>query len=199
MIELILQNLEFLIPQFLLSLYGAFLVVHAFFWLKDNTLNTSLFNDSLEELKSGHVKSVYDSLSSNSVEKKIMTHAVSFIQKGRGGNLKDELYHLTSKFFSPLLSDLSALYTLANVSTLMGLLGTVVGMIVAFNKMKQTGESNPFILAGGISKALVTTAFGLLIAICLLLLRFYLKRQTMKKEGNIEILIEHFHSKVVEK
>lgn len=61
---------------------------------------------------------------------------------------------------------LSALATCANVAPLLGLLGTVAGMIEAFNQIKhKQGQVNPSDLANGISNALITTAAGLSIAI----------------------------------
>ena len=53
----------------------------------------------------------------------------------------------------------------ATVSPLIGLLGTVTGMISVFRVLALEGPGNPFALAAGISEALVTTATGLIIAI----------------------------------
>ena len=65
----------------------------------------------------------------------------------------------------PLIrSHLAALGTIASVAPLLGLLGTVVGMIDVFSTLSQQSEVNPTMLAGGISTALVTTAFGMVIA-----------------------------------
>ncbi len=60
---------------------------------------------------------------------------------------------------------LSTLGTIASISPLLGLLGTVTGMIRAFNVMAIEGPGKPLALAGGISEALITTATGLSIAI----------------------------------
>jgi len=55
--------------------------------------------------------------------------------------------------------------TIANITPLLGLLGTVSGMIKAFNEISAGGVGNPAVLAGGISEALITTASGLTVAI----------------------------------
>ncbi len=60
---------------------------------------------------------------------------------------------------------LTTLGTIATISPLMGLFGTVVGMIEIFGSQNPTGGSNPAALAHGISVALYNTAFGLVIAI----------------------------------
>ena len=59
---------------------------------------------------------------------------------------------------------------LAGVAPLLGLLGTVVGMIITFQAISLFGTGDPKLMANGISQALVTTALGLLIAIPLLFL-----------------------------
>ena len=60
---------------------------------------------------------------------------------------------------------LTALGTIAAVSPLLGLFGTVTGMINVFQTIAQSGVGHASELSGGISQALVTTAFGLLVAI----------------------------------
>jgi len=57
------------------------------------------------------------------------------------------------------------LSTIANLTPLLGLLGTVSGMIKTFNVISLQGVGNPALLAGGISEALITTATGLCVAI----------------------------------
>lgn len=69
---------------------------------------------------------------------------------------------------------LSALATCANIAPLLGLLGTVQGMIMAFAQIQhKKGQVSPADLAEGISTALYTTAFGLTVAIPLLVLYNY--------------------------
>ena len=61
--------------------------------------------------------------------------------------------------------NLNTLGTIAAISPLMGLLGTVIGMIKVFAVITTEGVGNPETLAGGISEALLTTAMGLMVAI----------------------------------
>ena len=61
---------------------------------------------------------------------------------------------------------LKPLEVISNIAPLLGLLGTVIGMINAFSKLENAGSRvDPAILAGGIWEALLTTAFGLIVAI----------------------------------
>lgn len=70
---------------------------------------------------------------------------------------------------------LNALGTIAAVTPLLGLLGTVVGMISVFTNITTVGVGNPAQLAGGISQALVTTAGGLCVAIPALMFHRYFR------------------------
>lgn len=72
---------------------------------------------------------------------------------------------------------LTVLGTIASISPLLGLLGTVIGMIQVFTELVATGGGDPSQLSGGISQALVTTAFGLAVAILSLIgYRYFLRR-----------------------
>lgn len=71
---------------------------------------------------------------------------------------------------------LSLLGTIALISPLLGLLGTVIGIIDAFLVASSGGLGDPTALAGGISKALVTTAGGIFVAIpAMIMHRYYLR------------------------
>jgi len=70
---------------------------------------------------------------------------------------------------------IGALGTIASLSPLMGLLGTVLGMIRTFNAITTAGIGNPASLAGGIAEALITTAAGLTVAIPALIGYKYLR------------------------
>ena len=76
---------------------------------------------------------------------------------------------------------------LAAVSPLLGLLGTVTGIIETFQSITLYGTGDPRVMSGGISQALVTTVMGLLVAIPLLLFHGYL---ASKSNALIQILDE---------
>ncbi len=68
---------------------------------------------------------------------------------------------------------LNTLGTIASISPLLGLLGTVIGMIKVFSAITLVGVGDPAVLAGGISEALITTAAGLSVAIPSLMFHRY--------------------------
>jgi len=89
---------------------------------------------------------------------------------------------------------LNMLGTIASISPLLGLLGTVLGMIKIFSAVTEQGVSDPSVLAGGIAEALITTAAGLLVAIPALLFYRYFQRRV---EGLV-VSMEHEALKLVE-
>jgi biopolymer transport protein ExbB len=70
---------------------------------------------------------------------------------------------------------LNTLGTIAAITPLLGLLGTVIGMIKVFTAIMTHGVGNPSVLAGGISEALITTAAGLFVAIPTLIFYRYFR------------------------
>lgn len=79
---------------------------------------------------------------------------------------------------------------LSNIATLapmLGILGTVLGMIKAFNSIAfQAGIAKPIVLAGGVSMALVTTASGLIVAIPIMAFYFYFRGRVQKVVAAVE-------------
>ena len=72
-------------------------------------------------------------------------------------------------------SNLRVLGAVANITPMMGLLGTVFGMIKAFNVISLSGTGNPGLVASGISEALITTAAGMVVGIPALALYHYFR------------------------
>ncbi|WJW76778.1 MotA/TolQ/ExbB proton channel family protein [Thiohalobacter sp. IOR34] len=77
---------------------------------------------------------------------------------------------------------LNSLGTIAAITPLLGLLGTVIGMIKVFTAITTQGVGNPGVLAGGISEALITTATGLSVAIPSLMFYRYFR-------GKVDMLV----------
>ena len=93
--------------------------------------------------------------------------------------LKDELERVATLRLNQLRSFLRPLDVIATLSPLLGLLGTVLGMIVAFQQMEAAGSQvDPSVLSGGIWQALLTTAVGLAVAIPVVTVHNWLERKT---------------------
>ena len=95
----------------------------------------------------------------------------SIYSKYTGDNpedLESQLEDILAKATPPLEKNLSVIKLLAAVAPLLGLLGTVIGMIETFQAITLFGTGDPKLMAGGISQALVTTMLGLIAAVPLL-------------------------------
>jgi biopolymer transport protein ExbB len=87
--------------------------------------------------------------------------------------MKESIQEAAQHVVHDLERYLNTLGTIAAISPLLGLLGTVVGMIRVFAEIMSQGTGNASVLAGGISEALITTAAGLTVAIPALAMHRY--------------------------
>jgi biopolymer transport protein ExbB len=108
-------------------------------------------NNFLNDSILGKLNSVYSKYSGNNPE-----------------DLESQLEDILAKATPPLEKNLSVIKLLAAVAPLLGLLGTVIGMIETFQSITLFGTGDPKLMAGGISQALVTTMLGLIAAVPLL-------------------------------
>ncbi len=106
----------------------------------------------------------------------ILAAGIANHRRGRE-QMKESIEEAAGHVVHELERYLSTLGTIAAISPLLGLLGTVVGMIKVFSAIKLEGTGNAQILAGGIAEALITTAAGLTIAIpSLFFFRFFQRK-----------------------
>lgn len=93
---------------------------------------------------------------------------------------------------------LNPLGTIALISPLLGLLGTVSAMVTLFNEIMLQGTGDAQILAGGISQALITTVTGLVVAIPALIMHRYFQRRVdgivLQLEQQAQKLVDALHS-----
>ena len=129
-------------------------------WIRDNELDS-------ERLK--HLRR-------SSQLGKILAAGLSNSRQGRDV-MKDSIEEAASQVVHDLERFVGALGTIAAIAPLLGLLGTVIGMIKVFTALNLEGTGNAAVLAGGISEALITTAAGLTVAIpAMIAHRFFVRR-----------------------
>ena len=129
-------------------------------WLQQNQLDAA----RLRELRSG------------SPLGQILAAGLSNSRHGRDV-MKESIQEAASHVIHELERYLNTLGTIAAITPLLGLLGTVIGMIKVFAEIMASGTGNAGVLAGGISEALITTAAGLSVAIpALIMHRYFIRR-----------------------
>ena len=129
-------------------------------WIKNNDLD----NRKLRELRSG------------SPLGQILAAGIASHRRGRE-LMKESIEEVANHVVHEMERYLNTLGTVAAITPLLGLLGTVIGMIKVFTAIRLEGTGNAAVLAGGISEALITTAAGLTVAIpSLFFYRFFQRR-----------------------
>ena len=119
----------------------------------------------------------------------VLAAGISNARRGREV-MKEAMMEAAAQVSHDMERYLTSLGIIASISPLLGLLGTVVGMIKVFSVLMLEGAGNANVLAGGISQALITTAAGLSVAIpALIFHRFFLRRVaelvvTMEQEAS---------------
>ncbi|NCS93620.1 MAG: MotA/TolQ/ExbB proton channel family protein [Leptospira sp.] len=102
-------------------------------------------------------------------------------------SLKDSYLDTWELFTVPILRNSSWISNLASIATLLGLLGTVLGIQESFIAMQALGKTTLDIFAGGVSRALSTTILGLCIAIPSYLLNQLLKSELLQLTALFQI------------
>jgi len=124
------------------------LLAQVWVWIKNNDLDGARLKQLKEESHLGAIL------------------AAGLVNSKHGRDItKEAIEQAASKAIHEMERFLNALGTIAAVAPLIGLLGTVMGMISVFNEIMAQGTGNAGALAGGISEALVTTAAGMIVAI----------------------------------
>jgi biopolymer transport protein ExbB len=124
--------------------------------------------------------------SSNSPMGRILGHAIEVLDQDRE-TLETIVVHSTDAEVRELSRYLQVLATIGSIAPLLGLLGTVLGMIKAFMVIQQMGgKVNAAVLAGGIWEAMLTTALGLAVALPTMVAHSYLVARVDKYEAQLQ-------------
>lgn len=164
--ELIQKGGFFVYPIILCSIVGLAIFLQKMWILRSKNIIPELFLDQLYSFlsqgKLGEAE-VYARANNSSISR-IALAALENSDKPKE-ELREEIEEAGRKETLELMRYTEGLGTISSVSTLLGLLGTISGMIKIFKVIADKPIVNPPELAGGISEALYTTAFGLLVAI----------------------------------
>lgn len=152
-------------PLIIASILALAIIFERFYTLRRNQIiPPGLLEQTLENLrKHGINPDVMRALSQGSPLGRILTAGIRNLNTSREV-MKESLEEAGRVVAHDLERYLLTLGTIASVAPLLGLLGTVIGMVEIFGSQSPTG-GNPAVLAHGISVALYNTAFGLIVAI----------------------------------
>lgn len=166
MYELIEAGGWLMIPILLCSIVALAIIVERFWSLQQKKIAPgNLVSQVWQWYKADHLDQEHiDALSSSSPLGRVL--AAGLVNRHHPREIMKETIEDTGRqVVHQLERYLNTLGTIASITPLLGLLGTVIGMIKVFTAITVHGVGNPTILAGGISEALITTAAGLSVAI----------------------------------
>jgi len=167
-----------MVPILLCSILAAAISVERFWTLQRTRITPkNLLAQVWSSLKADDMDSQkLRDLRSNSPLGQVLAAGIANAKRSRD-IMKEAMQEAAGQVSHDLERYLTSLGIIASISPLIGLLGTVVGMIKVFTALMLQGAGNANVLAGGISQALITTAAGLSVAIpALIFHRFFLRR-----------------------
>ena len=180
-LDLIVQGGWAMIPLGLLSMGMIFFIVQNFVSLRKKTLlHTEMMPEFLDMMVKGDALPALEHCRENPTMFTLVFGA------GLEGCIEDDeinynkvresVEEATTEQMTQLMKPIDYLSIIGAIAPMMGLLGTVSGMIKAFQTMGTQGMGKPELLAGNIGEALITTATGLIVAIPAMLFFFYFKK-----------------------
>lgn len=166
MISFILKGGVVLLPILILSIAALAIIIERsikYITIRENTPN--LGRHIIDYLKNREIDEVDQELRARCSPEALVLYAGFKFRNGTLENIDRQMESQALRCTAELEKNVPHLSSIANLATLLGLLGTVTGMIISFMNMQTSGISDPAVLAGGISQALITTAAGLSVAI----------------------------------
>jgi biopolymer transport protein ExbB len=184
MIEIFHKGGPIMWPLLLVSVIALTVVIERLFFiaLEKKNRNPALVGDILTKVENGHVD---EAARLGEGSKDFVARALTYALTHREKSFSEAMLRSANWELKRFNRGLTLLDTAITLAPLLGLLGTVVGMIGSFNMLGGSELGAPAAITGGIAEALIATAFGLGIAITALLPFNYLNAR--EEEARLEI------------
>ena len=170
-----------MIPLGVVALAGLVLCIERWLFLRENRVQGDNFHYKLQTaLKENDLDAaVVVAAKTRGVVGRVMEEGLLKVKDG-----KTDIVTATEKAIHGEMDAMEKsrgwLVTVAQIAPLLGIMGTVYGMIVAFRAIERSASTDPKLLAGGIYQALITTLVGLIIAIIITIAMEYIRKETNK-------------------
>ncbi len=196
MLDYFFQGGPIMYPLLLCSLISLTVIIErAIFWVREERNRDRRLLDELMSLIEKEQYEEAKSITGNTRDFVIRVIVCGVVH--RDFSLRDALQMSADEEIGRMRRYLPVLDTMVTLSPLLGILGTVTGIIYSFNMLGVVGVEHPQMITAGIAQALITTAFGLIIAIpAIICYNYFLSRVEkaaleMEKYGtNLEIIFE---------
>jgi len=178
MLNYIIKGGWVMAPILFCSVLGLAIVLERFYNLRESKIHPPDFVSKVKRLlNEGKINEAIAICGNSSFSiSKIIEAGIMKIDASRD-QIKEAIEHAGKRESTKLQKHLTPLGTVATVAPLLGLLGTVTGMIKAFEVVATIGVGHPKDMAGGVGEALITTAAGLIIGIPALVAHNYFYKQ----------------------
>lgn len=177
LINLLLKGGIFMIPLAVVAVLAIILIIERLLYLRQNRINGDEFHFHLKTaLKDNQLnKAVVLAAKTSGLVGRVLEEGLRKIETG-GGDIEAATEKAMINEMESMEKSRGWLNTLIYIAPLIGILGTVWGMIIAFMNIEQSASTDPKILAGGIYQALITTLAGLTIAVGATVAQEYIRR-----------------------
>jgi biopolymer transport protein ExbB len=197
-LELIVAGGWIMAPIILCSILAFTIVVERMWSLREKKVAPANLVEQIIKLheKRRITKEAIEKLYNNSPLGRLLAAGLRNMDKQREV-MKESIEDEGRQVVQELERFLNTLGTIASITPLLGLLGTVIGMIKVFTVITSLGVGDPKVLADGISEALITTAAGLSVAIPTVMFYRFLRGRVdellLKMEAQAIYLVEVIH------
>ncbi len=161
--------------------------VERLLYFKSSSSNTGYFMNELSaRMKTGNPRTALDFCNgSRSPVARVMAQGIMHMNRSRE-ELVQRLETAIDLESVEMERNLSILGTMSNIAPLLGLFGTVIGIIRAFAEIARTGAGGGAVVAMGVSEALMTTAAGIVVAVIATVFFNYFVRQIRVRTAMLE-------------
>ena len=177
--DLCIKGGFFMIPLFIVALTALVLIIERLIYLRENRIDGDKFQFELRTaLKDDDLdQAVVLGARTKGVIGRVIEEGLMRVKAG-----ETDIEAATEKAILTEMMSMEKsrgwMVTLSQVAPLLGILGTVWGLVVAFIAIETTASTDPRQLAGGIYQALITTVAGLLIAIPIIIIQEHVRKET---------------------
>jgi biopolymer transport protein ExbB len=198
MVEYFVDGGAFMWPILILLIFGLMFALERFYSLMMSSINSKKFFAEVKDtLDSTGVDGALDLCNKTRGPVAEVFHA-GLSRSHRGlGEVEKAIQNAGAVEMSFLEKNMIWLNLVVTVAPMLGFTGTVAGMITAFDSIEAANNISPAVVAGGISQALLTTAFGLIVAIMIQLLQNFfvsrIDRLVLDMEENSMQLVDHLY------
>ena len=198
MVEYFVDGGAFMWPILILLIFGLMFALERFYSLMMSSINSKKFFAEVKDtLDSGGVNSALDLCNKTRGPVAEVFHA-GLSRSHRGlDEVEKAIQNAGTVEMSFLEKNMIWLNLVVTIAPMLGFTGTVAGMVGAFDAIEAANNISPAVVAGGISQALLTTAFGLIVAIIIQLLQNFfvsrIDRLVLDMEENSMQLVDHLY------